>query len=174
MAYNSKREVMKAVVYKKAKLFWCNDDENNIIAIPLVDDSDYYSFLRSCHNKGYRQIVVTSEIMMQIIRNVCSHDMRITKIEFMEEDPELDQEISNLLQVINNSPARLIDLIEKLEFLSERSSIELKSIYVKQPYSPEERIKSFYIQSNGIIGVNPESFDSVINELSATVKRCLV
>ena len=165
---------VRAVVYKKAKLFWSNNDKNSIIAMPLDDNVDYYSFLRSCRNMGYRQIVVTSEVMMQIIRNVYSQNMQITKIEFMEEDPELDQEISNLLRVINSKPVRLIDLIEKLEFLSEKSSIELRRIYVKKPYSLEECVKNFYIQSNGIIGANNEFFNEITKRLSTIVERCLV
>ena len=78
-------------MFEKAKLFWDKSGKNEIVALRIDDDSDYNSLLRNCHNDGYRQVVITSEIMTQIIRHVYLDDNEIVqKIEFIEDDPELD------------------------------------------------------------------------------------
>ena len=161
-------------MFEKAKLFWDKSGKNEIVALRIDDDSDYNSLLRNCHNDGYRQVVITSEIMTQIIRHVYLDDNEIVqKIEFIEDDPELDYEITVLLHAIKNNLSRLDDLIHKLESLAEKSSIDLKRIYVKKPYSIGEKLICFFVQTNGIVGVNSESFDTVVKELSTLVKECL-
>ena len=90
------------MVFKKAKLFWKNENDREIINSVFYDDSvEYYTFLRKCKSEGYRQVIVTTEIMIQLLRvSVIKKGFVIYKIEFAEEDCELENEIKNLLRNI--------------------------------------------------------------------------
>lgn len=160
--------------FKKTKLFW-SKDTNGIKRILYDDNTDYYAFLRKCRNDGYHQVIITAEVMIQIIRYAClDKGYKVYKIEFIEDDVELESDISSILQRINNNPGYLSDLLEKLKFLAEKSSIDLKRIYIKEEYISDSYINNFFVQSNGIIGVSEEAYDVVSTEISAVVERCLV
>ena len=70
-----------------------------------------------------------------------------------------------------DNKAYLSELLEKLRFLSEKSSIDLKKIYIKGTW--DNYNVNYFIQSNGIIGVNKESFKKVSEELKNLVEGCL-
>lgn len=162
--------------FKKTKLFWKMDVTSRHIHGVLYDDNvEYYTFLRKCRNEGYKQVIITTEIMIQIIRYAClEKGQSIYKIEFVEEDSELESEINAILQNMAKKPAYLTVLLDKLKFLSESSSIDIKRIYVKGMYKNKDTaVENYFVQSNGIIGVNEESFSKVSTELSALVEGCL-
>ena len=163
------------MVSKKAKLFWKNENDREIINSVFYDDSvEYYTFLRKCKSEGYRQVIVTTEIMIQLLRvSVIKKGFVIYKIEFAEEDCELENEIKNLLRNIENNPACFGDLINKIKFLSEQSSIDIRRVYIKGKYNGKFT-PNFYIQSNGILGINAESYDDLSNGISTLVERCLL
>lgn len=163
------------MVFEKAKLFWKKENTKECIcSVPYNDKVEYYTFLRDCKAKGYRQVIVTSEIMLQVIRKVClENGYSVYKIEFAEEDLELEQEVQNLIQMVAKNSAYFGDLIEKLKFLSEQSSIDLRRVYIKGSYGGS-RTPVFFLQSNGILGTNGESYESLSKEISAVVEGCLI
>lgn len=164
------------MIFIKTKLFWKIDATSRHIHCVSYDDNvEYYTFLRKCRNEGYKQVIITTEIMVQIIRYACLEKSQIVyKIEFVEEDSELESEINAILQTMAKKPAYLTILLDKLNFLSESSSIDIKRIYVKGMYENKDTVvDNYFIQSNGIIGVNEESFSKVSTELSALVEGCL-
>lgn len=56
------------MTFKKAKLFRFKKDQNErITCISYDDNEEYYSFLREYRSKGYRQVIITTEIMIKII-----------------------------------------------------------------------------------------------------------
>ena len=112
--------------------------------------------------------------MIQLLRvSVIKKGFVIYKIEFAEEDCELENEIKNLLRNIENNPACFGDLINKIKFLSEQSSIDIRRVYIKGKYNGKFT-PNFYIQSNGILGINAESYDDLSNGISTLVERCLL
>lgn len=160
--------------FEKTKLFLKMDsDSRHVHCVAYDDDADYYTFLRKCRSDGYRQVVITSEMMMQIIRHAClENNYTISKIEFVEEDSDLETEIALILQAMSGNSAYLTDLLNKLRFLSEKSSIDLKRIYVKG-LTENNITVNYFVQSNGIIGVNREAFSKISNEISILVEECL-
>lgn len=158
------------MVFKKAKLFWKNEAAKEIIDCVLYDDgTEYYTFLRKCKAEGYRQVIITAEIMLQVIRSeVIEKGLHVYKIEFAEEDHELEEEVQNLLCLIEEKPAYFGDLLAKIKFLSEHSSIDIRRVYIKGKYNGEYS-PNFYLQSNGILGINNESFDDLSKEISTLV-----
>lgn len=162
------------MVFEKAKLFWKKESEKeHIYSVPYDDTIEYYTFLRECKGKGYRQVIVTSEIMLQVIRKAClGKGYSVCKIEFAEEDSELEQEIRDLIHLAAKNPAYFGDLVEKIKFLSEQSSIDLRRVYIKGTYEGAYA-PVFFLQSNGILGTNKESYESLSKEISTIVERCL-
>ena len=160
--------------FKKAKLFWgIYNDTKKIFCISYDDKIEYYTFLKQCHNNGYRQIIITSEIMIKLIEFfVVENNFTIYKLEFMEDDDELQMEIRGLFQQMTNNIAFLSKFIEKLNFLSEKSSIEIKRIYFKGR-DKKGVASQFYLQSNGIIGINKENFSFVSNSIGSLIERYL-
>jgi len=156
--------------FAKGKLFF---DREEIRCLPYDEsDKDYYAFLKEARAKGFRQVIVTSEVMLGFITFIYSEmQQKVYKIEFMEEDDELDAEIKDLLRRVEHNPYAISLLIEKLRFLAEKSSIDIKRVYIKGNYQNSE--ENYFIQANGIIGVDETHYVPVIKEISAFVKRCL-
>lgn len=55
--------------FQKAKLFWhARNGQRQICYVPFNDDCEYYVFLKEYHDKGYKQIIITSELMSGLMR----------------------------------------------------------------------------------------------------------
>ena len=156
--------------FTKGKLFF---DKEEIRCLPYDESAmDYYAFLKESRANGYRQVIVTSEVMLDFITFIYSEQrQKVYKIELMEEDDELELEIKELLRKVDNNPFSISLLIEKLRFLAEKSSIDIKRVYFKGNY--QDGTENYFIQSNGIIGVHKTHYASVAKVISAFVKRCL-
>lgn len=94
------------MTFKKAKLFRFKKDQNErITCISYDDNEEYYSFLREYRSKGYRQVIITTEIMIKIIEtSVLNDNLFVYKIELAEEDEELEKEIDQLLTKTQHKP----------------------------------------------------------------------
>lgn len=162
------------MIYKKAKLFWkVTNNSKDVFCIPFNDNVEYYSFLKQYHDDGYHQIIITSEIMVTLIEHfVLEDEFSVYNIEFMEDDQDLMDEVADLLSTIADDRAYLGRLTQKLNFLSEKSSIELHRVYLKGRNSEGIAI-NFYLQSNGIIGISRNSYSSISNEIGNLIERCL-
>lgn len=116
--------------------------------------------MREQHQKGYRQIIVNSEMMIKLLKVLTSdYSLSIVNIEFMEDNIELNNQISYLVDGVNDKKQGAINaLIAQLSLISEESSIDIKSIEIKQTL--RQNIKNplyLKIQSNGIISTNNEN-----------------
>lgn len=159
----------------KAKLFIKRiSTDIDITCMPIDESIEYYSFLKECHGKGFRQVIVTSEIMIKIINYfVLKEAYKIYNIEFMESDDSLDAEIESLLDIISKFNSNYLNLLlEKIYYLSENSSIDIKRIYFKGRNSKNEAV-NFYIQSNGILGIDIPNFSRISQIIVSIVKQSL-
>lgn len=159
--------------YQKGKLFWkFEKDQKHIEAVMYDNSKEYYTFLKQCHESGFRQVIITSSIMLSMIEElVVERKFSITKIEFMEEDNELEETVNQLLENVERDRAYYEKLIKYLEFLSEKSSIDLKRIYFKG-FSHNLTVDLF-AQVNGIIGISKNKYDDEIIAVTELVERCL-
>lgn len=162
------------MVFSKAKLFKNNQSSHGTVCVvPYNDNIEYYTFLKQQREVGNKQIIITSDIMINIIRKVClERKFHIYKIVLVEEDSEIEYELDKLITQVQNNAAYFGDLIEKIQFLSEQSSIDLARVYMKGHFS-NGFTPNLYVQANGILGVNSESFDELTQEISTVVERCL-
>lgn len=158
---------------EKAKLFWkLGDQPRKIIPVPYDDRVDYYMFVKEHHDAGFRQVIVTSEVMIQLIQKIVIRGFRVSRIEMVEDDDELDQQVRVLLDRIYKKPACLSELISLLSFLSEKSSIEIQQISIRGRTEDGIAVEGF-IQSNGLLGMNREVSDRAFADIGAEVGRCV-
>ena len=158
---------------EKAKLFWkLGDQPRKIIPVPYADRMDYYMFVKEHHDAGFRQVIVTSEVMIQLIQKIVIRGFRVSRIEMVEDDDELDQQVRVLLDRIYKKPACLSELISLLSFLSEKSSIEIQQISIRGRTEDGIAVEGF-IQSNGLLGMNREVSDRAFADIGAEVGRCV-
>lgn len=161
--------------YEKGKLFFTFiDGVKHITDIPYNPETEYYTFLKKCFDSGYRQIIITSSIMLQIIEQyIFSRKFDIMKIEFMEDDDDLNNIVEQYLKNVQVDRAYYQKLLENLKFLCEKSSIEIKRVYFKGKLDSGDYTNVF-IQVNGIIGINRAQYQEEIAALSQQIERCLL
>ena len=64
-----------------------------------------------------------------------------------------------------------LELIEKLRFLAETSSIDISRIYISGR-SKDGKALDLYIQSNGIVAAN-DAADYILSKINTLIERCL-
>lgn len=140
--------------YEKYKLFWkTNDCKKDIQLISFDEESqDYYSFIKKCISDNLHQISLTAEIMLGYIAIISRvESIAIEKIELMEDDSEENEELNNLIELSRTNRGLFVDLLNRLRYLEDESSIEIKRVYFKEKTN-NQKSELFYIQVNGLIG----------------------
>lgn len=156
-----------------AKLF-VNKLDNKIVKVKYSPGhDDYYSIVKENCIKGYRQIIITSKIMTSIIEEYFYTKLyKVSSIEFMEEDISLKNEIGSILRELKDERAYFGVLLEKINFLSEESAIDIKSIELRGRNSDKQAI-NILLQVNGVIGINEKYFEKESEILIKMIERCL-
>lgn len=157
----------------KYKLFIFSESENtsnSICAIRYDEQKEYYSFLREQIALGYKQVILSTEIIKVLLLSlVKDKEYRIDRIEFSEEDDEFDEEISDIIEICKRNSLYLLELLEKISFLSDDCSIEVSRAFLSK--RTENGFEKIFIQSNGVISVTENHFDSVIKFISEEIER---
>ena len=158
----------------KGKLFWMH--ENNSYAIKNIkwneDLVDYFSFLKEQRNLNYHQIIISAETYISFLKYITiDKGFTIVNIEFMEDDAEYNDQITVLLSQMQSNPSNLIYLLDALMPISEKSSIEIKSIRFKKRINGIAQ--QFYIQSNGVVGISCDYFNDISDLICHFIKGCL-
>lgn len=159
--------------YKYGKLFKnVRISELNIEALDYDTSNDYYSFVHEKSMDGYQQVLLTSEIMLFLLDYfVIDRGFKIDNIEFLEDDSDLANEMNIYIEFACRDRARYKQITEKLEFISNNSSIDIKKISISCKESSE--YKTIFFQVNGVIGIDFKNYvvesDVIVNE----VKRYL-
>lgn len=150
------------------KLFQ-NIKEHCINSLPYNIKQDYYSYVEGNVNNGFRQVIITSEIMLAIIEHfLVNHKSKLVNIEFLVEDDELNEEINVFLKKMESNGAVWATLKERLNFVSYNDSIDIKKIELK---CLEEYGFMISIQVNGIFWTSRDKFEDVSQEIIEIVQR---
>ena len=103
---------------KYGKLFK-GSSTNRICYFSYDARENYYAFIQGMLQQGYHQCIVTSDIMIKIIEHyILSESVEVTSIEFMIEDDELEDDITNILKLMKKNSGYWEILKKKLSFLS--------------------------------------------------------
>ncbi len=93
----------------KAKLFWKIEDQTEeIIAIPYIDDVEYYT--KEKLDAGYRQVAITTDVMLRLIQKIVANRFNVFEMQ-TEDDDELNTEIIDSLDRVSKNPAYLSELM---------------------------------------------------------------
>lgn len=140
--------------YQKSKFFWKQENGHKlIISEPYDDDREYYSYLKEKRNVGMSQVIITSRLMIELIKIVYTqYNGSVFKIEFAEDDDELDAQTKRILESLQTERAYLADLLDLLQALNEKTSIDISRVYFRLDYQGQNIVA--YVQANGIVGVN--------------------
>lgn len=130
--------------------------EKNKCIVPIEytfeDQKNYFRFVESQHENGLRQVIITSKLMLKIIENFFLQEFSIKKIIFDEDDLELEDEIKKILEKITEDRVYFFKLFNKLECISNNSSINLQRIEMSGKFKTV--YSSFLLQVNGILKID--------------------
>ncbi|EEA85990.1 hypothetical protein [Peptacetobacter hiranonis] len=156
---------------RKSKVFSkVFDGTRKVVCVDYDKEKEafYYHFVKNQRSNGYRQIIITSELMIKIIDSFIKKDFILYNIEFMEEDDDYF-DIQAIIKNESKLKENRVKLIKKLEFLAEETSIEIKRIYFKGKYN--NLFTKFFIQANGILAVNEESYLAIEKEIIKIIEE---
>lgn len=154
------------------KLF-VSADNNTLKSFEYSIGGDYYSFVKDICLKGYKQVIITSDLMIPVLKEYfLVKKFKINDLQFMIEDTQLQQEIKHLLDKISIDRAYFNELLDKVTFLSEESTIDIRKIELSGRY-PTGKAVRISLQVNGIIGISEGALDTELPELLMLIERCL-
>ncbi|WP_130860787.1 hypothetical protein [Gracilibacillus phocaeensis] len=115
-----------------------------------IDRTDYYSFVRAKIDEGHSQIIISSSIMLHVLRKMfVEKKAKIVSIDFIEDDTDYLNQMNNLIASVNKDRDYFYDLMEELSFLAEQESVEIKNIRIK--YRKNEKPIDLSLSVNGLI-----------------------
>lgn len=156
---------------KTGKLFY--GIEKKQVSVVEYDSSsgDYYALILEAQKKGCRQVILTSDIMIKIAEAfLTTESATITDIAFFVEDDNLQKEIAKLIELMHQNSAYWGALKDKLKFLSEDDSIDIKKISLQGKNDGGFLISLFV---NGVISISESAYSSLSEKLSEFLKGCL-
>ncbi len=138
-----------------------------------LENDDYYKVVKESCQNGYRQVIITSKMMTSILKDYFyNRKFVITQIEFMVDDSSLNHEISRILENIRSDRAYFGELINKIDFLSDESAIDIKKIELAGK-GYDNRSMKILVQVNGVYGVTDKCFEAESQNFIEMIERCL-
>lgn len=148
-----------------------NLSTNQVCCLRYDIAKNYYVFIQKMQDKGFKQCIVTSDIMIKIIQKfILKGNIEITSIEFMVEDSELEDEIKTVLELLKQNAGYWDCLKQKLQFLSQNDSVEVKKVNFR---SLKGTGALFSIQVNGVLIISESEFDNISGIVSKIVEECI-
>lgn len=149
----------------QAKLFL---KEKKLITKEIPKSKEYYTFVQEYISKGYKQIIIPSDILIELLKYIFLNreKSKIIKIEFLEEDIEFQQEIDLLIHKINNEDrAYFISLLDSIDYVAQEQTAEIKKIRFK--YRIDSELIDISISINGLLNYGNSAYvNEEINEIS--------
>lgn len=159
---------------KYFKIFQDKNNEIKAIEYSEKDQRNYFNFVKTQHEKGLRQVIITSEIMLEILKKCfIDYNFELVRVYFVEEDGELDSEIKRILNKIEKNRAYFVKLLEKLKCIANNSSIDIESIELKSIEKIYNKYVSFSIRVNGILSIEKGAEDFLLKIIINLLKEKL-
>lgn len=158
------------MINKQGKLFR-NNASGKVECAEYDVNQNYYAFIQDKQKEGYNQCIVTSDIMIEIMQCfLLNNRVEITSINFMVDDNELESEIQTILSSMKQNAGYWEILKNKLSFLSQNDSIEIKKVNYRLLTGNGAL---FSIQANGIITISENQYDAISNKISSIMEGCI-
>jgi len=68
--------------------------DKKIVVIPYTDNMAYDVFVKECYDADYRQVIITSEVMLALIQQVAMSQFRVSGVQLTENSSTEIQRIS--------------------------------------------------------------------------------
>lgn len=150
------------------------EKNENIIAIPYLQENQksYFKFVKQQYERGLRQIIITSKIMIKILEEYfLNKKFRIVEIKFAEEDLELNYEIEKALEELEKDRGYFFKLLKKLEFIANNSSIDIEKIELVSLERIDGAYVSVSVKVNGILVVKGNTISDEIAHVIKNIKE---
>lgn len=130
------------------KLFY---DGNKYLLDKIPEDKDYFIFLREMHdNNKYRQVVISSRIMLEILKEKFSTSKAtIKKIQLQRNDEEYQNILDDLIEDVRVDRDNFVNLIDEIHSLNSDDSIDIR--FIDYNIRNEDGVIETTISNNGII-----------------------
>lgn len=143
--------------YRRGKLFINKD--NQIFLRNMPEGFDYYGYIKEEMEKGFRQFIVTSNLMIDLIINLVRHEkLLVFAIEFAKKNSQNNKRIRPLLIELEEDRLALIDLVDELRLITEKDSIEIKNIWLQDSFD-EDNKRTLLVHSNGIVIIDEDNYE---------------
>lgn len=125
---------------------------------------NYREMINGMRDNNYKQVIINSELMINIMENVFLSGGILQKIKLDEGSDEVfHQEIEDLLRKVRNDKKNFVLLKNELSWAEEYDSIDINSMLIFYNGFQSE------VKSNGVvIGENPSD---IINEVIAPLLK---
>lgn len=130
------------------KLFRKNEDQKSAFILKSYnpDKDKYFELINRARNESYRQVIVNSKIMTDVLFTTINSDGIILKINMSEStDQDIKDNIKAIIRKLREDKLLFVKLKEQLEWASESGSIDINSIEI---FCYQKRYEIF---SNGIV-----------------------
>lgn len=154
--------------------FFVDIDSNTLFYFPVPKNKDYYSFIKDKIQEGFRQVIITSDIMIEyLVFAFSKRKASLVEVELLEDDPDYQNEINNDISAVNGNRDLFVNLVEELKYLSDEKTAEIKLIKIK--YRENSKPVVLSISINGLIthSSNEESIKG-INDLKKIISESLL
>lgn len=143
--------------FEEAKIF--KKATNTLTFVKYDNSDDYFNFIAEQYNKNkFSQVIVTSNIMISLITSlVTKYKFRLSQVEFMIDDKELDDEIQDLVNKSEDDISYYLVLLRRLQLLSDEQSIDILKVHFKGRSA--KKSTQITVQANGIFIINQTSFE---------------
>ncbi|PNP90633.1 hypothetical protein BMT55_11690 [Listeria newyorkensis] len=124
----------------------------------------YYSVIKEEREKGHQQVIINSEIMMNIMYAIVDSGSIVQTIKLSDaSDNELNKQIEAILSKLRRDRWFFMKLKDALLWATDNQCIDIERLQVA--INSDDRIMSYSIYSTGILeGENIESLFNVIIE----------
>ncbi|MCU0199887.1 hypothetical protein [Levilactobacillus brevis] len=147
----------------RAKIF---RKEKTLVYRSYSEDEDYFDFIAEQNQDGYSQFIISSKIMIYLIKClVVDEKFTLKEIQLMESDGILDDEINHLIENVRNG--NVFELIDKLRWLSDDNSIDVEMVHFSKRYEGHSIVLK--IQANGIIFIDPMHFEGQMKNITQLI-----
>lgn len=146
-------------------------ETNSLVIKDLPPQTNYYKFVQENSEKNYNQFIITSDIMLDLLKfYYLKKEAKIVELDLMEDDSSFDLEFKNHIKQMTKDRAYFAHFLEEVRWLYSHESIDLKKIRVK--YRINEKPVDITIYINGIISINNnESIEDELKQLLLKIEQ---
>ena len=136
----------------------------------LPGEDNYYALIKKYKELGYIQVIVSSDLMLFLLKHYFQiRKGKISEFTLMEDDEEFHDEVRNIIKIVNRQRDMFSILLNHLRFLRDENSIEIQKISITVPESSGPSL-FINIQSNGIVEIDSPQNEYEKNEVKKQVE----